>query len=326
MGAAWYRANGELRRRWRAMLLLVLLVGVAGGAVLATVAGARRSASAYERFREETLASDLDVAFADGRARRRHRRRRPTPSGRCREVAALGRNDYPFIVPAGQRLLPVPRLPRRGEPPTASQGARRRPAPRSSRDGCPTADDADEIAIIETYADESGLRVGDRAEFESFAPEQLEPLFTTGDAGPPPGPRFTLVVTGDPRRADVPERELRRLPAAGVPDARVRRGARRVTSPRTRVGSRCASTAATPMSTTVTETPAGDVPGRLALEITPAAEVDRKIDSSIDVIVTALALCALVAALAGRRRRRPGDGAAVRQPRARATDGSPRWG
>ena len=35
------------------------------------------------------------------------------------------------------------------------------------------------------------------------------------------------------------------------------------------------------------------------LEITPASEIDRKIESSIDVIVTALALCALVAALAG---------------------------
>ncbi|MEJ7765440.1 MAG: hypothetical protein WKF86_08085, partial [Acidimicrobiales bacterium] len=27
VGAAWYKAKGELRRRWRATLLLVLLVG-----------------------------------------------------------------------------------------------------------------------------------------------------------------------------------------------------------------------------------------------------------------------------------------------------------
>lgn len=38
-------------------------MGVAGGAVLTTVAGARRSSTAYERSREETLAADLDVAF-----------------------------------------------------------------------------------------------------------------------------------------------------------------------------------------------------------------------------------------------------------------------
>jgi hypothetical protein len=56
-----YRARGELRRRWRATLLLIVLVGVAGGAVLTLVAGARRSSSAYDRFRDHTLAYDLEI-------------------------------------------------------------------------------------------------------------------------------------------------------------------------------------------------------------------------------------------------------------------------
>ena len=39
------------------------LVGLIGGVLLTTVAGARRSSTAYERFRQDTLASDLDIAF-----------------------------------------------------------------------------------------------------------------------------------------------------------------------------------------------------------------------------------------------------------------------
>jgi hypothetical protein len=63
VGAAWYRARAVLRRRWRASVLLVALVGLAAGIVLTTVAGARRSSTAYERFRRETLAGDLDITI-----------------------------------------------------------------------------------------------------------------------------------------------------------------------------------------------------------------------------------------------------------------------
>jgi hypothetical protein len=42
--------------------VLVLLVAVAGGAVLAAAAGARRTASAYSRFLTASRASDLLVA------------------------------------------------------------------------------------------------------------------------------------------------------------------------------------------------------------------------------------------------------------------------
>ena len=36
--AAWYHARAALRGRWRALLLLVLLVGLAGGTVLTAIA------------------------------------------------------------------------------------------------------------------------------------------------------------------------------------------------------------------------------------------------------------------------------------------------
>jgi hypothetical protein len=50
MAVVWLRWRGELRRRWRALLVLVLIAGLGGGAALATVAGARRTDLAVPRF------------------------------------------------------------------------------------------------------------------------------------------------------------------------------------------------------------------------------------------------------------------------------------
>lgn len=52
----------ELLARWRGWVLLGLLVGVAGGAVLTAAAGARRTDSAYSRFLVASRAADVFVA------------------------------------------------------------------------------------------------------------------------------------------------------------------------------------------------------------------------------------------------------------------------
>ena len=57
-------AAHELRARWAGWLLLVLLIAVAGGAVLTAAAGARRTATAYPRYLRASRASDLLVAAA----------------------------------------------------------------------------------------------------------------------------------------------------------------------------------------------------------------------------------------------------------------------
>ena len=62
MRAVIYLAAHELRARWRGWAVLVLLVAVAGGAVLAAAAGASRTESAYPRFLTASNASDLLVA------------------------------------------------------------------------------------------------------------------------------------------------------------------------------------------------------------------------------------------------------------------------
>ena len=52
----------EFRGRWRGWTVLVLLLGLAGGAVLAAAAGARRTSSAYPRFLSAYQASDVLIA------------------------------------------------------------------------------------------------------------------------------------------------------------------------------------------------------------------------------------------------------------------------
>ena len=51
----------ELRRRWRALVVLGLLAGITAGVAMAAVVGARRTGSAWERLRDVTLASDAMV-------------------------------------------------------------------------------------------------------------------------------------------------------------------------------------------------------------------------------------------------------------------------
>ena len=293
VAAAWYRAKRELRRRWRATLLLVVLVGVIGGVVLATAAGARRASTAYERFRSETLASDLDVAFdapPGGSIDRAAAALEALP-----QVAALSRSDFPFVIPAGSDAYPYLEFLA-----AVTVNAADRPEvdrPRIVDGRLPGRRAADEIAISETYAAESGLKVGDRVAFDSYAPEQLDALFTSGDAGEPAGPSVILSVTAV---FDAPtflsesagDFQPRVILSPAFVDAH---GDDIATYPggftlRLKGGSADTAEVTATLREMFPET---------QLEITPASETDRKIDSGIGVIVTALALCSLVAALAG---------------------------
>lgn len=56
-------ARREVSRRWKALVALGVLAGVVAGLALAAVAGARRTETAYERFREATGRSDA-IVFA----------------------------------------------------------------------------------------------------------------------------------------------------------------------------------------------------------------------------------------------------------------------
>ena len=61
MSAVWYRFRAELRVRWKSVLALALLAGLAGGVTLAAIAGARRTDSAYSRLLVSTNAAHVMV-------------------------------------------------------------------------------------------------------------------------------------------------------------------------------------------------------------------------------------------------------------------------
>jgi len=85
VSAVWLRASAQLRGRARATLLLAVLVGLAGGMVLAAVAGARRTDAALPRFlaRDRTIDAVVELPEAGLQPR-------PDPLGRqLRTLAAL---------------------------------------------------------------------------------------------------------------------------------------------------------------------------------------------------------------------------------------------
>ena len=74
MGVVGFLAGLELRRRRGHLLGLAVLIGLVAGVVLATVAGARRTGTALDRFKDATASADVELAasppirVADGQA------------------------------------------------------------------------------------------------------------------------------------------------------------------------------------------------------------------------------------------------------------------
>jgi putative ABC transport system permease protein len=64
MSAVWMRVRAELRGRWRASVGLALVVGLAGGLVIAAAAGARRTDSAYTRFLAKARPAQVFIPLA----------------------------------------------------------------------------------------------------------------------------------------------------------------------------------------------------------------------------------------------------------------------
>jgi ABC-type lipoprotein release transport system permease subunit len=57
----WYWARREVAQRWRALAVLGILGGLAGGVAFAALAGARRTETVYDRWRAATLAPDAII-------------------------------------------------------------------------------------------------------------------------------------------------------------------------------------------------------------------------------------------------------------------------
>lgn len=179
MGALliWSRSDG--RRRLGALIGLALLVAVAGGATLATFAGARRSETAYERMRARTKAVDAAVLAEADQTEQAIRDPRVVASAPFSIAAVQSVDDpnlFPFVVPESDSIG------RTIERPRILRGRRANPA------------NAHEVVLPEAIARRTHKRVGDEMKFLSVRPGSVDT--TSGSRPDPDGPRFALRVVG----------------------------------------------------------------------------------------------------------------------------------
>lgn len=162
VGAVWLVASTELRRRLRSTVALVLVAGLAAGFAITTAVGARRAWTAWDRFRDATLAPTGTFSTGnqlDGESRAR--------VSRMPGVEAIGNFSYVPVAPAP--LVP-------GEDAGAFVALDRsfgstiyRPLVVAGRHADPRR--ADEITINEELA-AKGLKVGQRVRLQAgFAPD-----------------------------------------------------------------------------------------------------------------------------------------------------------
>ena len=140
------------------------------------------------------------------------------------QIEAITESSFPFVVPAGSGFYPY--LDFLAYSPADDAALTKIDRPRILDGRMPGPDAVDEVAVLDLYADEAGLQVGDEIELESFHPDQLEPLFTTGDAGPPAGPRVTVRVTGIIAAPTFLSESVGSFVPRAVPHPRLRRRAR----------------------------------------------------------------------------------------------------
>jgi hypothetical protein len=190
MAAVLARFRAELRARWRAMLLLAVLAGMAGGVVLAAVAGARRTATVMDRFLAYHQATNVGFGV-----------RPPDPDAvrRLPQVADVAEGGYLAMVAATPSGGPDPDafgeinpFVGLGEP---WPGPSNRPILVAGR--LPFPDRPLEVAVDETLADRRHIAPSDTLRMWGYTSEQVEGFGSVGQLpAEPAGGAFDLTVTG----------------------------------------------------------------------------------------------------------------------------------
>jgi len=284
MAAVWYRARAELRRRWKATVGLALLIALVGAVVLTVVAGARRSASGFDRFLDMSLAADATIFYSDP-ARLAQVERLPQVEVVGRIVAPLfaplpsGPEGRQFLIvagPGGRFLGDVDRV-------------------RVVRGRAPDPDRPDELTVNEQVAADHRLAVGQQVTLRSFASEQFEAL---GANPEPAGPSVTARVVGVVRApSDVADLTSEDLPAAYLTPAFYRAYGEAMATfdgvSRIRLRDGQADLAA--FSEAANRIFADDT----EFAIQPASAEVARVQDAIDVVVIGLLLFAAAAGLAG---------------------------
>ena len=173
----WSRADA--RRRLGPLIGLALLIALTGGATLATLAGARRSSTAFDRLRERTLA--MDAAVFGGAEQTRDAVADPNvaawaPFAIVAVASVDDRDLFPFVAPGDDAIGTVI------ERPLILRGRRADPAR------------ADEIVLPEAVAQRVHKQVGDEMQFVSV--KRGDEVTLQDDSPRTDGPAFVLRVVG----------------------------------------------------------------------------------------------------------------------------------
>ena len=200
----------EFRQRWRGLVVLALLVGIVGATVLAAVAGARRTDSAYSRLLDSIAAADASIEvspeYFDAIAA-------------LPQVAAVAPSSYMFVAPAEgpEDVVTIAAVDDRF-------GAERQPAPHPRRPPR-RAEQVGEVVVNTEYADAAGVEVGDEIPLVSYTADQMTQLIEGEDPGTPAGPQIDVTVAGIARtEVELVERTPARPVHARVLRAVPRRG------------------------------------------------------------------------------------------------------
>ncbi len=189
MVASWAWVRSDLRRHWRDVVALVLLIGLSGAVVLTSAAGARRTDTAFDRLRSATAAADVRVQYSteddDAEVVRRLRAHPDVELVAPVHFTFAVAEDVPYDLavfsgPDAALLRDVDRL-------RVIDG--RDPAP-----GRP-----DEVLVNPFTAAAFGAGVGDTIRLFTFSPAQLEAFDFTS---PPAGPELELRIVGIGRLPD----------------------------------------------------------------------------------------------------------------------------
>jgi ABC-type antimicrobial peptide transport system permease subunit len=289
MSAVLMCARSDVARRWRQVVVLAFVVAVAGAVVLTATAGARRTASSFDRFVESTRAYDVLVFFRKSGAS-------TVPNVRAiAGVEAAALVDVPAVQLADGTFLAA------GAP--ADDVVFREIARTRIVDGRDTAAGAaEEIVVGEPLAQQKGIRVGDSIELVSFAPEQIQALIAEVGAPipEPDGPRISMKVVGISRSpVDLSQQGdaggILLLSHAFVDKYRERIGSYSdVVLVRLTDGSADVPRFVQQLRQTI-----GDDPESVIDEVEPTSVSTSGVRESIDVLAVALALFAAISGIAG---------------------------
>ena len=187
MTAVWARTRAELRRRWRATVLLAVLVGLAGGVVLAAVTGARRTDSAMDRFMAYGRPMNVYVEGPD-----------PVAVERLPQVADIDQVAYMGLAPSTPSGAPDPGALGSINPWATVRGrvGITSDRPILVRGRLPDPGRALAVAVDETVAARRHLQPGGRLRMWAYSPRQVAHGFDSSKALAPAGPRLDFTVTG----------------------------------------------------------------------------------------------------------------------------------